>query len=278
MEELIKSLIAALQDNGVKRLSIGGVDQPLVAVPEEYAVQSLEQFAIAPSEIREVASLHGVPSFIEYVRRHKNEDSAVFVTPNLTQLRKGAVLSEAIIDYHGRGSNPRWGKHRALLVARPGLGYEKLMELDGKLLDQAEFGKAMEDLVRYAVGIDSADLLETMRTLVLTSKGEFKNAEDELSGSIDFTYNMAVNASAGTANRKLSVPAELTFNTALVDGMPDTPVRVKFLYRVPMDQGGKVQCGIKIIDRVYLEDMALQEVAQYIRDETDLQVFVGTRQ
>lgn len=277
MQELLNKLLLAA---GVQ-IFTDGLSNKVAAVPEGYDLESLEKFQDNPARVRETATLSGVTDFVAYVDRHKNDGSAVFIAPNISSLKKGAILATAVIDYHHKEANsvgvtPEWGTHRALLAARASIGYDKLMEMDGVLMDQAVFARKLEEVVKFAVSAPQADLLEMARTLNLSSKGDFKNIEDEFSGSVDFTFAMSVSASSGTSNNKISVPTEIVFDVPLIDGMDSVPVAVKFLYRTPSNAGEKVQCGIKIIDRVYLEDEAIREVSDFVRIKTGLDTFVGT--
>ena len=93
---------------------------------------------------------------------------------------------------------------------------------------------------------------------------------------MDFKFDLQVRASAGTQERKLTVPSHLGFHVPLIDGMAPTDVQAKFLYRVPDGPGGKVQLGIRIVDRPWLEDAAIRDVAAVVAEETGLPVYVGT--
>ena len=87
---------------------------------------------------------------------------------------------------------------------------------------------------------------------------------------------MPINASAGSEDKRLAVPQELVFRAAPIDGMPEVEVPVKFIYRVPEQVGGKVQLGIQIIDRTWLEKESLAMVAQILTEKTELLSLVGT--
>lgn len=270
---LISALVAALAQPVP-------VTDGAMAVPENYNLHSLEEFEPAPNRIRATVEAVGIDSFTSYINRFKNPDSTIFITPDLTQLAHGACLATAVIDYHASGTaefleRPRWGDHVVTLYARPSLPYAKLLALDGKLLDQPSFAQALEDIARFSSSHPAADLIEVARTISLTSKGDFKSFEDELSGSVDFKFDLAVRASAGTQTRSLTVPSVIAFNIPLIEGLSPVTVEAKFLYRVPDGPGGKVSLGIKIVDRVWLEDAAIREAHTKIAELTSLPVYVG---
>lgn len=260
--------------------------QRVVLTANDYRVQGLESYADRPARVRQTVKLTGLAAFVAYVNRYKDAASTLFVAPNLSALSKGVAFATAILDYHQTSDEspmpvaagaiqPRWGSHVAVLLASPSIAYAKLMELDGKLLGQDDFARKLEELGRFCTSMAQADLLEMARTLVLTSKGDFKSFDDEFSGSVDFVYDVQVRANAGSAQRKLSVPQELTFTCPLVDGMPETAVPVRFLYRIPAEAGGKVQLGIRIIDRTWLEQAAIDGVREHLSAATGLAVYTG---
>lgn len=252
---------------------------------EDQKVHDLEHLSPRPARIRQHFAAAGIDAFTGYVNRYKDPNSTIFITPTLTSLANGAVLATAVLDYHeskpqpAEGGalphEPRWGEHTASLSARPSLPYAKLLALDGKFMDQPQFAQALEDIARFASSHSQADLVETARTISLTSKGDFKSFEDELSGSVDFKFDVRVGATAGTAERKLSVPANINFDIPLIDGLPPVTVITKFKYRTPQNPGDKVTLGIQIVDRVWLEDAAIAEAKGKLADATGLPVYVG---
>lgn len=272
---LLGQLITALNNQGPQILQRDGAAGPLAVVPDSMGVVDLEKYGIAPTSIRQSVELHNLEDFTSLVNRFKNDASIIFVSPNLKSLAGGGTLATAVIDYHGKDA-PAWGNNTITLKARASLAYEKLMALDGKLLPQPEFAVAIEDVSAFASSIARADLLEIAQTLRLTSKGDFSNFNDEASGSVDFRYNLQVNASAGTSvERKLTVPAQVSFNVAVLDGLDPVDIPVKLLYRTPNSTNDKVQMGFKILDRAWIEDAALQQVASAISEGTKLEAFKG---
>lgn len=272
---LVGQLISALQNHGPQILQRSGAAGPLAVVPDNMGVVDLEQYGIAPTSIRQSVELHNLEDFTSLVNRFKNDASIIFVSPNLKSLAGGGTLATAVIDYHGKDA-PAWGNNTITLKARASLAYEKLMDLDGKLMPQPDFAVAIEDVSAFASSIARADLLEVAQTLRLTSKGDFSNFNDEASGSVDFRYNLQVNASAGTSvERKLTVPAQVTFKVAVLDGLDAVDVPVKLLYRTPNNPSDKVQMGFKILDRAWIEDAALQQVAATVSEGTGLNAFKG---
>lgn len=276
MKEIIASLVAAIAQP--QKIDVDGHD--IIALPPGWITEDNTDLRDSPVRVEQVVTMTGLPSFLDYVNRFKGASSSIFITPDLTQLANGAVLARAFLDYHtedaAMGAIPAWLRHEVKLTARPSLAYAKLLAMDGKLMDQPTFATSLEDIARFASSHDAADLLEIARTLSLTSKGDFKSFEDEFSGSVDFRYDLAVRASAGTQERKLSVPSHIDFTIPLIDGLSPVQVQAKLLYRVPDSPGGKVSLGVRIVDRVWLEEAAITETAGNISEATSLPVYVGS--
>lgn len=276
MENLLKLLIASL----AQPLTIKRDDVEFTALPPGWQPVQQHDLRTRPERVNTDVTLLGIPSFNAYVNRFKNEDSTIFVTPNLSKLADNMTLATAHLEYHEDGAGvssaaPAFLTHNARLTARPSLVYAKLLGLDGRLLDQPTFAQALEDIARYSSSHAAADLLEVARTINLTSKGDFKNYEDDFSGSTEFRFDLRVAANAGTQERKLIVPSVIEFRCPLIDGLSDEVVSAKFMYRVPNGPEGKVQLGIKIVDRAYLEEKAIGEAANAIAEATNLPVYVG---
>src|SRR5690606_5269921 len=88
--------------------------------------------------------------------------------------------------------------------------------------------------------------------------------EDEFSGSVDFVYNVTVNASAGTsADRRLQVPQQITWALPLLLGGQPLTVETDFTYAVPSNQQEKVRMGL----RLNRQKEILQALADSIRKE-----------
>lgn len=276
MEKLLQQFVAAI----AQPVHIRREDVEFTALPPGWEATNVNDLRTAPERVGTHVTLLGLDSFNSYVNRFKNGHSTIFITPDLTKLSGSMTLAKAFLEYHEAGggtapTRPVFLTHVASLTARPSLVYSKLLELDGKLMDQTAFAQALEDIARYSSSHAAADLLEVARTINLTSKGAFKNYEDDFSGSTEFRFDLQVSANAGTQERRLVVPSTIEFRCPLIDGLSETTVQTKFQYRIPSGPDGRVQLGIKVNDRAYLEEQAILEAASSIAESTGLHVLVG---
>ncbi len=279
---LAAAIAGALQAKPVEYFSHDG--RVVAAVNENYRIEDLESLGDAPSRIRQKIRLYSPKNFIDYITRFRRDTTTTFLAADLSAITKGAVLATTVIDYHGGpevstvadADAPAWGSHTVELVVKPSLGYTKLLALHGAgPIDQSRFAPLLEEISRFCSSHSQGEVVEIARTLSLTSRGAFKNVEDEFTGSVDFQYEMAVKASAGTNDRRLTVPSHFSFSLALIDGLEPVEVTCKFKYRVPEQAGAPLSLGIEIVDRAWIEEAALQEVAQIITEKTETAVYTG---
>jgi uncharacterized protein YfdQ (DUF2303 family) len=125
--EAIKNALAARQD-----LPVGAV-----IVPDGYKLESLERFNPVPSHFKGGFSTTILTEFADYVSKHGNENSAVFIDNE-------QIKAVAIIDI-GSHESPLWGKHRADITLLKTPAYQALLRLNNQTLDQQGFIDFVED-------------------------------------------------------------------------------------------------------------------------------------
>lgn len=274
-KQLAEALAAGL--NGQVHEAAGV--NPVLVRHDNTTIESLEPYAERPYRQRGKAVLRGLDSFIGYVDRHKTGDSAIFITPDLSSLKKGAQLATAIFNYHGSNdtNHADWCDFTAALTAVPSLPYALLLEMhDAGLCEQPAFARSLERIARFCTSHSQGEIVEIARTLVLASKGDFASIDDDFSGSLDLRFNVQVRASAGTQTQKLDVPTHIRFIIPLLDGATPTEIVCRLKYRVPDHAGGKLSLGLEIEDRHWIEDACVQQVASAIGEKSGVQTFLGT--
>lgn len=272
--EAFQSLLAKLSLGSVTITHYGG--RPLAVVPQEYKLTDLEQFSDAPHRTRRVTDMSDARSFFEYIERFKSDASVVFVSPSIENIGSRQVIAKAILDFD-QLDGPAWGSHQVNLLAKPSIAYAKLQSLHGKVIAQPDFARAIKELARFATNPQQADMLEIAQNLVLSSKGDFVNISDEISGSVNLSYKVRVTAAVNspTEQRALLVPDFFDFNMPLLDGGSPQPTRCEFMYRIPESAEAKLSLGLNIVDKAYIEKEALDAVVANIREETGLPVYLG---
>lgn len=268
------AITSILDQAGVKLLTVQRGQAAVL--PEGYSLKDLEAFLDQPNRVRETVKLTSAADFIAYVNRYKNDDSVIFITPDLGTVNATKPLAAAVIDYHGTAA-PAWADHKAWYLPTPSPAYALLCAMDGKLAAQDEFAQHLRDIARFCTSHPGADLLEIISSMTLTSRGDFKSLSDDTSGSIRLGYDLEVSAQAGTTEKRLTVPKTLTFRLPVFVGSEPSDVVADLLYRTPKAAGQSVQLGLRLPERRWLELDLIQQTATQIREATGLMVLVGGR-
>lgn len=280
---LDETLKAALDNAGAKLITPAGVDvaAPIASVPDGFDLRSLERFMAQPSRIRAAVTVHRAEDFIAYCDRHSNTSSTIFVDASPALSGDGGELALAVIDYHHGAADltpderPEWCSHTVKLKARPSTEYAMLAAIDGKLMAQGDFSRYVRDLSRFCSSHVQADLLELVNTLNLTSRGSFQSSDDYSSGSVRMVFDVQVSASAGTQEKRIAVPNELTWTMPMLLGGAPIDFTTDLIYAVPNEKGGKVQLGLRIRDRAWIEQQVVADTAAMLSKETGLLTLVG---
>lgn len=289
MENFIKQI---LEGSGAKLLRAGGYE--FAATPKDFALHDLEKFEAEPRRIRARGTFTRLADFAAYVNRFKRPSTTIFINPKVESLTGSAPIATASIDYHAAGDDidasahaeadsetvleekPSHRTHTANFVATMSPAFELLTALDGKLLAQDEFAQRLRDLQRFCAQPAGAELLEVIRTLTLTSKGDYTSHHDDVSGSVRLKYDVQVDARAGTQERTLNVPSTIKFAMPILLGSAVGDITTELIYRTPAQSGGKVQLGLRIPERKWLEQEIIDAVSKDCKDLTGCMTLVGS--
>jgi adenine C2-methylase RlmN of 23S rRNA A2503 and tRNA A37 len=155
--------------------------------------------------------------------------------------------------------------------------YALLNRFADKLMSQDEFTQHIRNVMRFITSIEHGEMLELLRTLNLTSSGAFKSIEDPISGSVDFAYDVQVQANAGTQEKRLTIPETITFNMPILHDGDAVDIKAELRYRVPKEEGNKkVQLGIALVNKVWDEFDQLEKLGAKVASDTGLLTIVGS--
>ncbi len=156
--------------------------------PEVRPVSDLfAPFRTAPERREGTATVTVMQSFIDLVNRHKDGDSAIFAetvwpSPKLT----------AVIDYHGRDGEARFGRHRVVYGFPVSDELKAWVELNGKSMSQGDFAAFIENRI--------ADLGEPMPEEIELYERLFKTAFAMPNQMVDLSRGLAVRVAAEVKN------------------------------------------------------------------------------
>jgi len=262
-------------------------DGRYASLPDGVTLESLAPFREYPERIKQTVIVDSASDFCAYVNRFKNADSTIFINPQIGDF--GSDLARCVIDYHNAprmtpppeslsgDAQARWNEHQCVLRVVPSPEYALLLAFHkAGVMDQFAFAQKLQDAARFITSHSAAEILEIARTISLTSKGSFKTFEDDFSGSVDFKYDLQVSASAGSTEKRLQVPREVTFHCPILLGGALIEIRAELIYRVPPSAAEKVQLGLRLPDKAWMEREAIMAVSDELHTQTELQTLVGT--
>lgn len=255
-----------------------------IMVPDGFTAQQVKLSELPkPLFVRQNVITRRIKDFVEYIAKYRNPDSFLTLAP--TVAFNGHAIADAVLDYHrpsdkpqvqGQEIEPEWGTHTVDYVPQIHPAYDLLTQLDGKLLPQADFAKGMKKLSRFLTSMQPIDLLELLRTFNVTTKGDFKSAEDDISGSVDFRFDLQATPGAGTYEKKITVPDSFEFvMPILYDGQPRT-IKAELRFRAPEKGDSVVKMGLALVDREFDELAELDGLGDFFRTATGLLTVVGS--
>lgn len=110
-----------------------------------------------------------------------------------------------------------------------------LKAADGKFHGQEEFGDLIEEAGHLIVSHPAAELMEIVDSIRASSKGSFESRIRRETGSQHLTFSEEVSSRAGTSQKPLEVPREVTFKARPFEDYPE--VEVTCWLRLRINQG-----------------------------------------
>lgn len=215
---------------------------PHIIVPPEWQTISAEELLSQPQRTKEVIRMNDLKSFVDYLNRFKS--SATIIALSSTADTISAI---AVIDYHQPGPRgAQWCDHRVVFKARFTRAFHEWMGANETFMRQAAFA---DFIYRNQADIHSpkgADILETIKTLKATARGEFKDMKDLSTGSVEIMYRMQVSARGGTTDQPVSLPDELCIRLVPFFGADCVDYRADILVETPRSESSPLQLGYRL--------------------------------
>lgn len=245
--------------------------------------QLFEPYRTHPARKRGTASMQTLESFVDIVRRHKSDHSAVFADINWR-----APALTAVIDYHPDRTHDRadFCDHRIRYDFPLSEEWQAWTRSNGGKMTQAEFAYFLEDRIaelaaptdeeRNALGEDFATTVAAPTELVQLSRGLQVNVEARVKSSTVLASgegSIVFEETHQDADGKpLRVPGMFMLQLSpFTDGEPiRTPVRLR--YRAKSGQ-------IVWFYEIYRPDLfiasAVNSAIETVRDACELPVYAG---
>lgn len=114
-----------------------------IAVPKGMTLEQIDltKHLPAPQRIQAAAVVHDMPSLVEYLKRHAQEGSAVWVKLDPVTY---ALTFKAQIDEHMHNA-PSWRQHTCTYTPRLSVEWERWKQANAEPMEQARFATFIED-------------------------------------------------------------------------------------------------------------------------------------
>ncbi|KGA40740.1 hypothetical protein KU75_16095 [Pectobacterium odoriferum] len=225
---------------------------PTAVVPDSHSVESLEDYQLTPSLIRQNVNLISISSLIAYVKKYEDPRTAIFADNTKTKV-------VAVLDYHKAPDLPEWGKHKALYNCPFSKEWLAWATFDGKARSQVDFGEFIEnhigDIAAVSdtyVGPSGVELLEMVLEFQETRTSEFKSVKRLHDGTTQFAYS---DEKSGAGNTKL--PEKISLAIAPFHNGNTYQVDARFRYRI---KEGQLILWYELIDPEKIVEHAFSEI------------------
>lgn len=249
---------------------------PVLALPPGWNAKNYEHFMDSPKHITESIKMVSLKSFIEYVNRYKHDKNSII---KLIMPDAHTIKAQANLDYHppGPGKPAAWCCHSAWFMPKKTNSWSIWTENNGRAMRQADFCDFIYENMVDIKNPDGAALLEIVKTLKATTKGEFKDYRDLHTGSIELIFNMKVSAAGGSTASPVSLPEKITVVLQPFHGSHFFEVTADLMIIAPKRDGEPLHLGFKFYRFGDLFETVAADVEQHLAKETKLPVF-RTRQ
>ena len=166
-----------------------------------------------------------VPSFVDYLDRHGNEQTEVTVSTDEQSVR--AVLDGHAPDAAGHED------HILRMTFPKSEQWKVWARANGVAMRQRDFAEFIEDNLVDVIEPMGADMLEIVSSLSATTRAHFHSAHRLSDGSTELEWTQEVDAKAGTKKAgKVEIPGTFRIAIPVFRGGKAWKIEARFRYRV----------------------------------------------
>lgn len=237
---------------------------PVIVVPDDFKMLSLEAHLDTPTRKRGVTVLRDAASFIKLVTQEASLGSRIYGSSQPPKFV--AVFND------GAGvEGPGWKDHRAVFDCPLSVEWKTWTDSNKKTMSQADFAQFIEDNVPDIVSPPAAAMLEISRTLEAKKKVEFASGIRLSNGQQELTYNEEIKGTAGKG--KLEIPEIFSIGISVIEGGPRYQVECRLRYRI--GDGSLLMWFDMLRPHKIVED-AVKDVWDQIQSQTGVDILNGS--
>lgn len=261
---MIKEFISFLQRGTVT--PIDGL--PAVAMPNDVRIASTIHLADDAPRKTGTIGAESLESLVDYVERHRGNDSAVFASANNHNITgvidwhsKSSLLCESVGTATGVAQFDRGGfaRHQVSLPLQFSEQWKAWAKINGQNLQQKALAEFIEEYLGDIVEPDAAAVLEAVLTLSGKKSVNYKNATRLANGDVSLVWEETTESKAGQTG-DLKVPSELKLRLPVYAGCEEeTTFEIRTMFRYNIHDGA-LTFQLKMLGIERIREMAFEAV------------------
>ncbi len=219
----------------------------------------------APTRVIQGVTLQTADSLVDYVDRFGGPNTVLFA-----DIAASSITAQ--IDYHAAAAEghvePDFIGHRATLTLPFSEEWATWKAVDGKLLEQLEFARFVEENASDVAAPSGADLLEIARDLQAVRKVNFTKAVRTATDNENFTYSDETNVTKGGVD----VPTRFLLDIPVYFGEAATSIYAFLRWRL---EDGNLKLGVKLSQPERVRQAVFKQIVLEAGSRTSKPVVFG---
>lgn len=255
----------AVRAAGVPSVIITPAGKELLVLPEGFSAREEtppnKLGLLPPKLIDQAVTLQNADALVAYVERFKSDHSLMFADIVASRI-------VAAIDYHGP-KQPSLVKHKGTLELPFSEEWKVWSAIDGRLQQQLDFARFVEENSPDVISPSAADLLEAVRDLQARRTVNFIKAVRTSSDNENFEY---VDNTEARSKGGLEIPTQFKLSLPVYFGEPPTEIRAFLRWKL---DDGNLTLGIKLHRAEHVRQAAFRSIVTAIVERTGVDVIFG---
>lgn len=216
---------------------------------------------LPPKIIEQAVTLQNADALVAYVERFKGVGTLMFADIDASRI-------VAAIDYHGT-DKPSLVRHKGTLALPFSEEWKIWREIDGKLQQQLEFARFLEENNPDIKAPAAADLLEAVRDLQARRQVNFIKAVRTSSDNENFEFTDETEARTRDG---IELPTQFVLSLPVYFGEPPTELRAFLRWKL---DDGKLMLGIKLHRAEHVRQASFKAIVTAVVERTGVDVIYG---
>jgi uncharacterized protein YfdQ (DUF2303 family) len=212
--------------------------------------------ATLPDHIKQSVVLQTVDSLVDYGNRFKTENTVLFA-----DIAANTIV--ASIDYHAPAAAGHLG-HKATLTLPFSVEWKTWSDIDGKLMEQIEFARFLEENAGDVVAPTGAELLDACRDLQARRKVNFTKAVRTSSDNESFEYTDETTAT--TKKGDVEIPSKFQLQIPVYFGGAVTDLFAFLRWRLVEGEGLKL--GVRLHRAEHVRQAVFKQIVTDAAERT----------